>query len=195
MAEPVPSISCTGKSPAYTVDDLFALPDLGTRTELIDGSLVLPSPQTQFHSVMTDLLVGGLRRTVPEHLKVERQMTVVLDHHNAPQPDLSVVRAESATSLDQDRFEAKDLVLAVEVVSPDSEARDRDAKPRKYAAGIPYFWLVEMADPNQHPVVRAYEIDPVNKTYALTGIHHDHLKLTAPYDIDVDITLDALREL
>ena len=87
-------------------------------------------------------------------------------------------------------------MLAVEVVSPDSEARDRDAKPRKYAAaGIPYFWLVEMADPNQHPVVRAYEIDPVNKTYALTGIHHDHLKLTAPYDIDVDITLDALKEL
>jgi len=174
-----------GETPTYrthTVDDLFALPGLGTRTELIDGSLVLANPQTQFHSVMTDLLVGGLRRTVPADLKVERQMTVVLDHRNAPVPDLSVVRAETATSLDQDRFAAQDLVLAVEVVSPDSEARDRDAKPRKYAAaGIPYFWLVE--------------IDPVNKTYALTGIHHDHLKLTAPYDIDVDITLDALREL
>ncbi|WP_442778017.1 hypothetical protein [Streptomyces echiniscabiei] len=39
------------------------------------------------------------------------------------------------------------------------------------------------------------EIDPVNKTYALTGIHHDHLKLTAPYDIDVDITLDALKKV
>jgi Uma2 family endonuclease len=185
-----------GESPTYTVDDLFALPDLGTRTELIDGSLVLPRPQTQFHSVMTDLLVCGLRRTVPEHLKVERQMTVVLDQYNAPQPDLSVVRAEAAVSLDQDRFSAQDLVLAVEVVSPDSRARDRDAKPRKYAAaGIPYFWLVEMADPNQHPVVRAYEIDPVNKTYALTGIHHDHLKLTAPYDIDIDVTLDALKKV
>ncbi|MFI1357263.1 Uma2 family endonuclease [Streptomyces sp. NPDC020898] len=184
------------QSPTYTVDDLFALPGLGTRTELIDGSLVLPSPQTQFHSVMTDLLVVGLRRTVPRDLKVERQMTVVLDDHNAPQPDLSVVRAEAVTGFDQDRFVAKDLVLAVEVVSPDSEARDRDAKPRKYAAaGIPYFWLVEMSDPNQHPVVRAYEIDPVNKTYALTGIHHDHLKLTAPYDIDVDITRDTLNEL
>lgn len=52
-----------------------------------------------------------------------------------------------------------------------------------------------MADPNQHPVVRAYEIDPVNKTYALTGIHHDHLKLTVPNDIDVDISLQALEEL
>lgn len=30
-----------GESPTYTVDDLFALPDVGTRAELIDGSLVL----------------------------------------------------------------------------------------------------------------------------------------------------------
>ncbi|MFF3376487.1 Uma2 family endonuclease [Streptomyces sp. NPDC002680] len=180
----------------YTVDDLLTLPDLPPHTELIDGSLVFVSPQRDFHSTMIDLLVTGLRRTVPKGLKVRRGMTVVLDRRNGPEPDVSVVRAGAVTGPELTRFEAKDVLLAVEVVSPDSEARDRDAKPRKYAAaGIPYFWLVEMADPNQHPVVRAYEIDPVNKTYALTGIHHDHLKLTAPYDIDVDITLEALSEL
>ncbi len=81
------------------------------------------------------------------------------------------------------RFQAADLLLAVEVVSPDSESRDRDTKPRKYAAaGIPYFWLVEMAGADQHPVVRVYELDPLSKTYALSGIHHDQLKVTVPYD-------------
>jgi Uma2 family endonuclease len=199
VAEPTAEPGCRWPVPpqdGYTVDDLFTLPDLPPHTELIDGSLVFVSPQRDFHSTMIDLLVTGLRRTVPKELKVRREMTVVLDRRNGPEPDVSVVRAGAVTGPDLTRFEAEDVLLAVEVVSPDSEARDRDAKPRKYAAaGIPYFWLVEMADPNQHPVVRAYEIDPVNKTYALTGIHHDYLKLTVPYDIDVDITLDALKEL
>ncbi|MGW3492532.1 Uma2 family endonuclease [Streptomyces sp. NPDC001020] len=180
----------------YTVDDLFTLPDLPPHTELIDGSLVFVSPQRVFRSRMIDLLVNGLRRTAPERLKVFREMTIVLDRRNGPEPDVSVVHADAVTSLDQTRFRTEDVVLAIEVVSPDSEARDHDAKPRKYAAaGIAYFWLVEMAEGNQHPVVRTYEIDPVSRTYTLTGIHHDKLNLSVPYAIDIDITLDALRKL
>lgn len=145
---------------------------------------------------MTDLLVGGVRRTVPPELKVRREMTVILDSRNGPEPDISVVRADAVTGLDQTRFQASDVLLAVEVVSPDSEARDRDTKPRKYAAaGIPHFWLVEMAGADQHPVVRVYELDPLSKTYTVTGIHRTALKLPVPFNVDVDITLEALRDL
>ncbi|MDX3851356.1 Uma2 family endonuclease [Streptomyces sp. AK02-01A] len=180
----------------YTVDDLFTLPGLPPHTELIDGSLVFVSPQRDFHSIMIDLLVTGLRRTAPPELKVRREMTVVLDRRNGPEPDVSVVRAKAVTGLEQTSFPASDVLLAVEVVSPDSEARDRDSKPQKYAAaGIPNFWLVEMAGADQHPVVRVYELDPLSKTYALTGIHHDRLKTGVPHTIDIDITLDALNEL
>lgn len=180
----------------YTVDDLFTLPDLPPHTELIDGSLVFVSPQRDFHSTMIDLLISGLRRTAPPELKVRREMTVILDSRNGPEPDISVVRADAVTGLDQTRFQAADVQLAVEVVSADSEARDRDTKPRKYAAaGIPNFWLVEMAGADRHPVVRVYEIDPLSKTYALTGIHHTALKLPVPFTVDVDITLEALRNL
>ncbi|MFE0130340.1 Uma2 family endonuclease [Streptomyces sp. NPDC059037] len=180
----------------YTVNDLFTLPDLPPHTELIDGSLVFVSPQRDFHSTMIDLLVTGLRGTVPESLKVRREMTVELDPRNGPEPDISLVRAAAVTGMEQTRFAAGDVLLAVEVVSPDSESRDRDTKPRKYAAaGIPNFWLVEMADANQHPVVRVYELDPLSKTYALTGIHHDRLRISVPYDIDVDISVKALKEL
>lgn len=180
----------------FTVDDLFTLPDLPPHTELIDGSLVFVSPQRHFHMLMIDLLVNGLRLLKPEHLKVVHEMTVVLDRRNGPEPDVSVIRAEAATSLKQTRFQAKDVLLAVEVVSPDSEARDHNAKPLKYAkAGIPHFWLVEMAGVNSHPVVRVYELDPVNKAYDLTGTYRDHLKVSVPFDIDIDITLEALKAL
>ncbi|MBA6434078.1 Uma2 family endonuclease [Streptomyces sp. GMR22] len=173
----------------YTVDDLYNLPDLPPHTELIDGSLVFVSPQRDFHTLAMYLLESGLRRTVPDEFRVRREMTVVLGPRNAPEPDVVVLRAEAVKDRRKTRYEAADVVLAAEVVSPDSEERDRDAKPRKYAAaGIPHFWLVEMAGKNDDPVVHTYELDPVTKSYTNTGIHHERLKLTVPFTIDIDLT-------
>lgn len=182
----------------YTVDDFFTLDDLPPHTELIDGSLVFVSPQRDFHTLVMDLLVNGLRQHVPEHLRVRREMAVVLGRRNAPEPDVVVVKAEAITGRRQTRHEAADVLLAVEVVSPESEDRDRDrdrdTKPHKYAAaGIEHFWLVEMTGEEDRPMVITYELDPVNKTYVSTGVHHDRLKLSSPYDIDIDLT--AIDEL
>ncbi|MFG3319117.1 Uma2 family endonuclease [Streptomyces sp. NPDC048171] len=172
----------------YTVDDLFTLPDLPPHTELIDGSLVFVSPQRDFHTIVMDMLVSGLRATLPPELRVRREMTIVLDQRNGPEPDVSVLRAE-AIGRKKTRYAAADVLLAIEVVSPDSESRDRDTKPHKYAAaGIPHFWLVEMEGVEDRPVVHVYERGRVTGTYALTGIHHDHLKISVPYDIDIDLT-------
>ncbi|MFB7085460.1 Uma2 family endonuclease [Streptomyces sp. NPDC056296] len=178
----------------YTVDDLFTLPDLPPHTELIDGSLVFVSAQRDFHSVVIDLLVSELRRTAPRELRVRREMTVVIDRRNGPEPDVSVVHAEAVKNREQTYYKVADVLLAVEVVSPDSEARDRDYKPHKYAAaGIPHFWLVDMTGQDQHPVVQVYERGEATGTYALTGIYHDRVKVNVPYDIDVDLT--AINEL
>jgi Protein of unknown function (DUF820). len=79
------------------------------------------------------------------------------------------------------------VLLAVEVVSPDSHMRDRERKPQLYArAGIPHYWRVERSD-DWRPVVYVYEIDPATEAYVITGIHHDRLKLTVPFDIDIDL--------
>ncbi|MER8045289.1 Uma2 family endonuclease [Streptomyces sp. NPDC094032] len=173
----------------WTVDHLFTLPGLPPHTELIDGSLVLVSPQRRFHSVVIDLLAAGLRNTVPPDLRVSREMTVVLDHRNGPEPDISVVRREALKSRTQASYPVADVLLAVEVVSPESEARDRDTKPHKYAAaGIAHYWLVELEGEGEHVVVRVYERDPVTKTYTCAGIHRDRLKLSIPYAIDIDLT-------
>ncbi|MHA7957495.1 Uma2 family endonuclease [Streptomyces sp. L500] len=171
----------------YTVDDLLTLPDLPPHTELIDGSLVFVSPQRAFHSTVIDLLASGLRRTVPPEFKVRREMVVVIDNRNGPEPDVSVLRAAAVRSGNQTWYQSRDVLLAVEVVSPSSESRDRDTKPHKYAAaGIPHFWRVEMA--GELPVVHVFELDKEARAYVPTGIYRDALKLTVPFDIDIDLT-------
>ena len=177
-------------SEGYTVDDLLTLPDLPPHTELIDGSLVFVSPQRSFHTLTTYLLESGLRRTVPPDLRVRREMTVVIDRRQGPEPDVLVLRAEGVPDDDNDEthYRARDVVLAVEVVSPDSTVRDRERKPQLYArAGIEHFWRVERGTGGR-PVVYVYELDPATGGYVPTGIHHDELKLTVPYDITVDLT-------
>ncbi|MGV9642304.1 Uma2 family endonuclease [Streptomyces sp. NPDC003514] len=178
----------------YAVDDLFTLPDLPPHTELIDGSLVFVSPQRDFHSVVIDLLVNGLRQTAPPGFRTRREMTVVLDQRNGPEPDVSIVRTEAITGSGQTPYAAKDVLLAVEVVSPDSESRDRTTKPQKYAtAGIPSFWRVEENGASGKPVIHVYELDPMTQSYVHMGMHRDRIKVDKPYSIDIDLT--AIDEL
>lgn len=114
-------------------------------------------------------------------------MNVVLGERQAPEPDLSVIRAEALGGIADTRFPAGAVLLAVEVVSPGSEIRDRERKPQLYAAaGIQHYWLVEEED--GRPVVQVYELGSVTNTYGLTGVYRDRLKLTVPYDIDIDLT-------
>ncbi|WP_067468203.1 Uma2 family endonuclease [Nocardia amamiensis] len=171
----------------FVAEDLDRLPDLPPHTELIDGSLVFVSPQAKFHILVIDLLNFALRRLAPAHLRVRREMTVTLERNQRPEPDVVVVHAERDGGPGLTSYQADDVILAVEVVSTESRTRDRERKPQLYArAEIAHFWRVENAD--GRPVVYVYELDPATKAYALTGIHHDRLKLTVPFDIDIDLT-------
>jgi Uma2 family endonuclease len=171
----------------FKAEDLDRIPQLPAHTELIDGSLVFVSPQRRFHWLVIHTLVAGLFRAVPENLGVEQEMTVTLAERQRPEPDVMVVRAEAIKGLEQTNFQAEDVVLAVEVVSPESEIRDRERKPQLYAeAGIPHFWRVELSGAS--PMVCVYELDPATKQYDLTGTYHNRLKLTVPFEIDIDLT-------
>ncbi|WP_236655393.1 Uma2 family endonuclease [Streptacidiphilus carbonis] len=171
----------------WTADDLDRLPNLPPHTELLDGSLVFMSPQTAFHDRAMLLLQLGLFRTAPEELDVRREMTVTLGPRNRPEPDLLVIKAEALTSSEQTSFVPGDVVLAVEVVSPDSEARDLDIKPVKYAkAGIAHFWRVE--NEGGLPVVHVFELEQATRSYVAMGIFREHLTLQVPFPIDIDLT-------
>ncbi|MFE3254098.1 Uma2 family endonuclease [Nocardia sp. NPDC059091] len=171
----------------FVAEDLDRLPDLPPHTELIDGSLVFVSPQAKFHRLANILLDAGLRRNVPADMRVRGEMTVTLDRDQRPEPDVIVVRADRDGDHGLTGYQADDVVLVVEIVSPESRTRDRERKPQLYArAGISHFWRVENVD--GRPVVYVYELDPATSAYALTGIHHDRLQLTVPFEIDIDLT-------
>ncbi|MFG2086192.1 MULTISPECIES: Uma2 family endonuclease [unclassified Spirillospora] len=172
----------------FTADDFLRMRGLPRHTELIDGSLVFVSPQRKWHVGVIDLLKDELNRQAPEHLKADREMAVRLARRQVPEPDVMVVTREAFDRDDPDTYYLpEDLVLVVEAVSPDSEERDRDTKPRRYAAaGIRNFWRVERIE--GRAVVYVYELDPSSNSFFLTGIHHDQLKVTVPFDIEIDLT-------
>ncbi|MFJ9678289.1 Uma2 family endonuclease [Streptomyces sp. NPDC101194] len=171
----------------WTADDLDRLPNLPRRTELIDGSLVFMSPQTKFHMRTMRLLENALLDQAPDDLDVFREFSIRLNKRNRPEPDVLVVPLGADTGPNDTWLRPEDVILAVEVVSEESEDRDREVKPRKYAAaGVRYFWRVEQNE--GLPVVYVYELDPALGAYVATGIHHSRLKLDVPFPIDVDLT-------
>ncbi|MFB7179661.1 Uma2 family endonuclease [Streptomyces sp. NPDC056257] len=170
----------------WTADDLDTLPNLPPHTELIDGSLVFVSPQTRFHLRAVNFFERQLESVVPDGLEVLREFTIDIDRHNRPEPDVIVVPKESEEDPDQTRLPAGSVRLAIEVVSPESVARDREAKPVKYArAMIPHFWRVENKE--GRAVVYVYELEPATRVYVATGIFHDRLKVSVPFPIDLDL--------
>lgn len=186
IAEPVPEWLRPPPG-GFTADDLDRIPGLPPHTELIDGSLVLVSPQSKFHALVLRVLEQGLARSAPASLRVRREMTTTLATRQRPEPDLLVVNADADLDMGQTSYAGSDVVLAVEVVSAESEERDRKRKPMLYAeAGIPHFWRVE--NQNGQAVVFVYELDPATREYGLAGVHRGALKLSVPFDIDIDLT-------
>ncbi|MFE0464756.1 Uma2 family endonuclease [Kitasatospora sp. NPDC058965] len=169
----------------WTAEDLDRLPDLPPHTELIDGSLIFVSPQTLFHMRTIRALERALEGAVEPGWDVWREMTVRLNRKNRPEPDLAVVADSAFRGLKQTFCLPEDVLLVVEVVSEESEERDRHTKPRKYAAaGIRYLWRVE--EDRGRPVVYTYELDPTTGSYLPTGIFRDTIKLEQPFPVTIE---------
>ncbi|MEV4898488.1 Uma2 family endonuclease [Nonomuraea sp. NPDC055795] len=171
----------------FVAEDLDRIPGLPAHTELIDGSLVFVSPQRDFHTSALYLLEKALRGSVPSDHRVRREMSVRLSATQRPEPDLIILGPGARIQPDATFYDAGDVLLAVEVVSPDSRVRDRERKPVLYArAGIPYFWRVENAEGQM--MVHVYALEPSTGSYAVAGIFHDRLKVPVPFAIDIDLT-------
>ncbi|GAA2291662.1 Uma2 family endonuclease [Streptomyces kunmingensis] len=176
----------------YSADDLDRLPNLPPHTELIDGSLVFVSPQTMFHTRTIDFFNWQLQSLAPSQFEVVREFTIDIDRQNRPEPDVVVVREDVVEGPDQTRFPAEAVILAIEVVSPDSVSRDRETKHLKYAhARIPHYWRVE--DENGKAVVHAFELEPTTGAYVSVGIFRERMKVDAPFTADLDLTAIKAR--
>lgn len=169
----------------WYADDLDQLPEAPRHTELIDGALVfMMFPQRSWHGRLVTALVVSLTEQAPENVDVEREMTIRLDERNRPEPDVLVTTASYEAN--RTFYTPDQVVLVVEVVSPESAHRDRTVKLRKYAeAGIAHYWRVEEED--EFPVVHTYELDGPTRSYAPTGIHRHALRIPTPFTIELDL--------
>ena len=186
MTSAVPEWMRPPRPEGWYADDLDELAEAPRHTELIDGALVfMMSPQRVWHARMITALVNALTDQAPAGIEVDREITIRLDKRNRPEPDLLATRAPF---YDPDRtfYTPDQVLLVVEVVSPESAHRDRTVKLRKYAeAGIANYWRVE--DEEGSPVVHAYELDEPTRSYVATAIHRHELRTTMPFAIKIDL--------
>jgi len=129
----------------WTVEDLCEIPEDNNRYEICDGSLLGSPPPNLAHCFATDRLTTLLKRHTPDHL-LTVSVGVGFGFRAGTTyfvPDLLVIAAEASrrTGL---MLVPREVLLAVEVLSPATRRRDLVLKRREYAvAGIPDYWIVD----------------------------------------------------
>ncbi|HET9168713.1 MAG TPA: Uma2 family endonuclease [Actinospica sp.] len=167
----------------WTLDNLP--PDLPKHTELIRGTLVM-SPQKVWHMAVVDTLKILIREQCPAEYEVRREMAIRKTNRSAPEPDLSIVHA-SAVDWDKTIYLPGEVAMVAEVISPESEERDRDDKPVMYAhMGIPTFWLIERGQDNA-PIVHEHYL--YAGVYKPIRTHTGRLTTSVPFLIDIPLTV------
>jgi Uma2 family endonuclease len=126
-----------GANIRFKADDIWDTPDDGKRYEVIDGALHISSVPPMEHQLRLGHLLYRVAHYVHQHRSgeiVAGPVGVVLGDEDAVQPDIVFIsRARHHVIADRGAEGAPDLI--VEVLSPDTESRDRGIKMRRYAAG------------------------------------------------------------
>jgi Uma2 family endonuclease len=133
------------------------------RVELIEGEILVMSPEKSRHAAVVDLVAETLRKVFGAGHTVRVQHPIILGDLSEPGPDVCVVRGGPRDYLDSHPTGA---MLVVEV-SDSSLAFDRTEKARLYAsAGIAEYWIVNLVD-------GCVEVqrDPMNAGYSTVTRH------------------------
>lgn len=127
----------------WTFEDLQQIEDENWRRyEIMDGALVVSPGAAPRHELASARLLRTIASFVPEGYEALGALTVDL-HPSYRIPDLVVVHSR-VFDANRPRVDPRDVLLAVEVVSPSSVSTDRLVKPAQYAAaGIAAYWRVE----------------------------------------------------
>ncbi|HLU75591.1 MAG TPA: Uma2 family endonuclease [Nonomuraea sp.] len=155
-SEPTTTSTVLPGRPPFTVDDLLKFPDDGNRYELFNGSLLVSPAPTPLHQRVIFRLQRVLDDASPPELEPLSTVNLRVSDKDFFIPDLVVVPMASTEQVEL-MFSPEHLLLAVEIVSPSTKARDRALKVEAYAAaGIPVYWRVEL---DEGPTLYVYELD------------------------------------
>ncbi len=128
-------------------EEFLAWADEDTHAEWVDGRIVLMSPVNLHHQDVLKFLDRLISAFVEAHgLEWVYFAPILMRLATRPsgrEPDLLFVATEHADRL-RETYVDGPADLVVEIVSPDSNARDRGEKLVEYeAAGIPEYWVVD----------------------------------------------------
>ena len=113
----------------------------GQRVELIEGKIMVLSPQGNLHAGLVDLVGEGLRDLFGPGHRVRAQLPVDLGEATEPEPDLAVFVGSKRQFL---AGHPTSPLLIVEI-SDTTLAYDRGRKASLYArAGIADYWIVNV---------------------------------------------------
>ena len=130
----------------WTVEDLRALPDDGLQYELADGVLLVsPAPRPAHQRALVRLLVALVDACPPELEVFPAPLDFQPTSRRSLQPDVLVVRKEDVGELVIER----PLLLAVEILSPSTRAKDLLVKRALYEdSGVAAMWVVDLDEPS-----------------------------------------------
>jgi Uma2 family endonuclease len=131
----------------WTKKEYYRLGELGffhgQRVELIEGRLMVQSPQKSLHACAIDLLTEILPPLLPSGHRFRVQLPIDLGQTTEPEPDIAVVQG---TRRQYRAAHPTNAVLIIEVADS-SLSYDRRQKGSLYArAGIPEYWIVNLVD-------------------------------------------------
>lgn len=170
----------------WTADDLDRLPPEAPRCEVLDGALIVMSPQRSFHSRAMRRLADAIERVMPVGWQVDTEMGITINKRNRPEPDLVVVYPGVEANPDRTWYRPEEVALAIEIQSPESILRDPVTKPKKYAhAGIPHYWLID--DVKGAPIVQVFVFDQAEKRYVEVSMERHKLEVAEPFPMTIDL--------
>jgi Uma2 family endonuclease len=128
-----------------SLEEYLALPE-PTFAEWVDGEVTYLSA-TEAHQALSQLLSGVMQFLAEEHdlgIVMTAPYAVKFDFRpSVREPDVMFVAKENADRVTMP-FATGAMDIAVEIISPDSQARDRREKFAEYAkAGVREYWMVD----------------------------------------------------
>lgn len=169
----------------WTEDDYLSLPETTwPRVELLDGGLLMsPAPNSDHQTVarrLANLLESAVR--VRQDSRVLEGVNVRLTASNYFIPDVVISRQLQRLTF----YDAAQIVLVAEIVSPSTVGTDRLLKPDYYArAGIAWYLRVELEE-STGPEVIVFHLKDGTYIEHVRAHAGQELRLKEPVEVAFD---------
>jgi Uma2 family endonuclease len=174
----------------WTVTDYHRLVETGVfrdrQVELLAGEIIEMAPEGPTHAYLTEGMVAYLRRLLREVAFVREAHPITLSD-SEPEPDIAIVQLPRQQYRKRHPY-PEDIFWLVEI-SQSTLDYDLNEKKQAYArAGIPEYWVVEVASKQVHRFLNPFEEDYQSQFLIEKG------KITPQAFPKIEVNIDQLWE-